>query len=282
MALDVFFTPAVDGPTLAAAIRPSLPWQVGQRGRLRKQISQLIYDNDDTGVAFTVDREAEELSDGSPELSPFNARINLGRPSFYGQEAIGALMLLARDAGAELVLLDEEQRPRRAALDELLDAWSRGNASAWAAVDPTRSIGVPVAREDADAWWQWQMWRARRERELEELAFVPRLFLLRRGGGPAIRAWTWPGGQAQAIPDGDVVLCPVDGGGMLLLTQDEARSIVAGLTTTITCRDRGVVTYVPIEHDAAVKARFSSSVAGRRLIASSELEAVSADRLRDC
>jgi len=98
-ALDVFIHRTIDGARLRA--QP----QVIDVGRcdvsgVRRRVTQLWYENSATGVVFTVDEEASELVGETPDLSRFNARLNVARPDCYGREAVLAFAHLVAEAGA--------------------------------------------------------------------------------------------------------------------------------------------------------------------------------------
>lgn len=261
VALDVFIRPAVTGADLAGAVDDPR-WQI-TRGRWRQRVTQLTFEDPDTGVVFTVDDEARELlGRGALGMSSFNGRLNVLRPDFYGRQAVAALSSLVRAAGGH-VCLDGASGLVEIDDDVLLEAWRSLNQQGRAAVAGSPRSATPRATRDAvDAWYQWQSGLSARRVEAETLElWLPSIMWFEDGRtGSAMRSVVWTEGQAQAVPDTDVFLYlpELDTGSdnLIVLRRDRALEAIGDLIETRTMADGTVVGFVPLERDEECRDRW--------------------------
>ena len=256
MALDVFLSRNVDARALTQVTMGGVAWS-SHRSGVRRRVTQFVYEHPDTGAAFTIDSDAHELL-GTTELSPLNARLNVGRPDCYGREVVGALEWISRRLGAELYLQQSDGAVPPVDMPGLLSAWRELNGAACQVLRERGAESTSIDRAVADAWWSWQWELSPTRAELEPiLGFVPGLFLVQRHGqGPALRAWTWTTGQAQAMPDAETVLFLPDlsGSRPVLLDATRVMSALEPLLERHVREDGTELPYVPEARNEACQA----------------------------
>lgn len=283
MALNVFLSQEVDARALARVIQGGRAWSSHRSVALRR-VTQVVYEHPDTGVDFTIDSEAHELRGGTRDVSAFNVRLNVGRPDCYGREAVGAVQWLADTLAATLYL--EEPSGELSPVDgpQLLEVWRAMNQSACQQLQGQGIQAAAIDRDVADAWWSWQWDLDRRRVEVEQhVGFVPGLFLVQRGGqGPALRAWTWTEGQAQAMPQAEAVILLPDLSGTrpILLDLRQVMSALSPLVEQHVCQDGAALPFVPAALDEQCQ-NIARELAGASSPLDREFTSISVHSLRD-
>ncbi len=129
---------------------------------------QLLYENRDTGVEFTLDYRDAASGEADDDEYAFGGRTAIGlsatvaylRPSFFGLEAFPWIAFVAEALGLEVFDAQREGAtrtgPTAADATALFASWEASNARA------TRTLrsqeGIRMARGDRamlDAWWRY-------------------------------------------------------------------------------------------------------------------------------
>lgn len=184
-----------------------------------------IYENEATGVYFTLEREAWTTEDDEfPELAlepPFvdaemHANINFVRPSFFGVEAMAVIAALCHDL--DLLVLDSQMEddegrvvPERLSADELTRRWVTHNDLSTGAA---KRSGIRVhqwSRAQSIEWHRHQTnhqsfeaWMLASDRDV----FVPEMMLVVPVGEEAatVRSMAvWPESIPFVIPPCDLI-----------------------------------------------------------------------------
>jgi hypothetical protein len=184
------------------------------RGNYQVSASQALYENQDTGVYFSFDFQAEKGKKRASAWVPLAFNVNYYRPHVFGLEADLELGEFVR--AFDLLVSDPQNEGMgdgEYSSEGFLRGWNTGNRFAYHAI-LNSSEGRPESLDAMPAAWIERCWRWNiRRKELQakkEETFVPSIMVLRHQGKLATVA-CWP----DAIP---VVLPRVD---LLLLGRDE-------------------------------------------------------------
>ncbi len=214
MSYDLNFRSRIPGTTLPHADFVSY---FASRANYEVKESQAWYANEDTSVYFTFDfsedgDDVAEASDDVLPLLPVAFNLNYLRPSAFGLEA--ALELAAFVQRFDLLVSD----PQISGMGDgdyseagFLHGWNAGNAVGY------RSLASEQARPDAltlptsqiESLWRWNFDRNKRQDQVGEGAFVPRVFFF-NDGGRVLTGVAWADGIPILLPVVDLVLVPRD------------------------------------------------------------------------
>lgn len=179
--------------------------------------SQAWYANEDTGVYFTFDfsedaNDVAEASDDVPPLLPVAFKLNHLRPSAFGLEAAPELAAFVQRF--DLLVSD----PQISGMGDgdyseagFLRGWNAGNAVGYRSLasDEARPDALTLPTSQIESLWRWNFDRNKRQDQVGEGAFVPRVFFF-NDGGRVLTGVAWADGIPILLPDVDVVLVPRD------------------------------------------------------------------------
>lgn len=177
-----------------------------------------VYENEATGVYFTLECEPWMMDDDAPETRinpPFvdaemHAIINLFRPSFFGVETMNVIAEICRDL--DLYVLDESGQvvPERLDAGELQRRWLDSNASALRLMASDSAVNH-WSRARSDAWHRYQSIRKQIDDDLTAQGrgvFVPQLMLVVPVGAKGVKIQSmvvWPEAIPFVFPPCDLV-----------------------------------------------------------------------------
>jgi hypothetical protein len=181
----------------------SKPW-------FRSQVpTQVVYENEDTGVYFTIDAEdepdpeASDIPEGFFDLN-LSFRLNFLRPRYFAWEAMPliqdfqqALSVLAVDPQADGI-------PRVLQAGELIESWEDSNERSLKAFRPSNTPVISFA--EATRVWKYNTARARLQEKAEIAeAFVPMIMLFQPMNEPnkVVTVFAWTEGIPTIIPATD-------------------------------------------------------------------------------
>jgi hypothetical protein len=177
--------------------------------------SHAWYSNEDSGVYFSFEySERSEESDAENEtdssLLPVAFNLNYFRPHPFGLEAEPEVATFVREF--DLTVSDPQlsgMGDGEYTKDGFLRGWNAGNAFGYRAIvsqdSARRYLTLPASR--IEALWRWNFDCERRQNEIGDSEFVPRIFFLDQGG--EVRTCVaWGDGIPILLPVVDVVLVP--------------------------------------------------------------------------
>lgn len=216
MSFDLFFCwPRKERIDFTSVCRQAESW-----GYFEQTDNQLWYRNEDTGVYFSLDFEAEAPADGEgPDIPEgyFDAglsfNLNFNRPTYFGHEAMPIVERLA--VNFALSVFDPQASDSEHLLltkvnaDDLLRSWLRSNRNAILTMIEHAGVSTPPQMSLEKSMYRWNY--AKNKKSLEatcgEQIFVPTLSPIRRtGSGHAQLAFAYTQGVPCLVPDADWVL----------------------------------------------------------------------------
>lgn len=214
MGYDLNFRSRIPGTTLA---HDDFVSHFASRANYEVSESQAWYANEDTGVYFTFDFNEEcddvaEEPDDVPPLLPVAFNLNYRRPSAFGLEA--ATELAAFVQRFDLLVSD----PQISGMGDgeyseagFLRGWNAGNAVGYRSVASEEAVpdALTLPTSQIESLWRWNFNRNKRQDQVGEGAFVPRVFLF-NDGGRVLTGVAWADGIPILLPRVDLVLVPRD------------------------------------------------------------------------
>lgn len=176
---------------------------------------QLLYENPDTGVTFSLDylpgRALDEGAMGADGYLPTGIGFSLyyGRPTYFGYEAMPFLVDLAHSF--DLRVLNPQNggtQPEVAKAEDLIVSWSACNRQAVRAMAEEGLIDsfFYLPKEKADHLWGYRLSKPRRAALLKGEVHFPQIFLFApKDGRQCATAIAW-NGTAMAFPPVDYVI----------------------------------------------------------------------------
>jgi hypothetical protein len=212
MSYDLFFRSRSRGSRLS---RDDFAHYFTGRPRYELKESQALYSNEDSGVYFAFDySERNDGSDGEDttdqSLLPVAFNLNYFRPHPFGLEAepevasfVGEFDLTVSDPQTSGMGDGEHSK------DGFLRGWNAGNAFAYRAIlsqaSAQRFLTLPSSR--IRVIWRWNIDRNKRQNDVGDSAFVPRIFCI-DAGGEVQTGVAWGDGIPILLPVVDRVLAP--------------------------------------------------------------------------
>lgn len=175
---------------------------------------QMVYENPETEVHFSVDYLPDEPCDEAVEIpegyfdSGLGFSLYYGRPTYFTYEAMPFLADLAR--AFDLLMFNPQAATvaTAAKADELIVSWSDCNRQAVRAMAAKGLIDsfYYLPKEKADQLWSYRLSKERREAAFEGQVYFPQIFLFApKGERQCATAITW-NGAAMAFPAVDYVI----------------------------------------------------------------------------
>ncbi|HSA92973.1 MAG TPA: hypothetical protein VLE48_08180 [Terriglobales bacterium] len=234
MSYDLFFCRR---ETLDLNFEGVASWAMHQHRFQRPAETQLWYQNEDTGVYFSLDyTPASERESGESSVPTgyfdlglaFN--LNYNRPSFFAYEAMPIIEGLASQFSLFVVDPQDpesEGTPKVPQATQLIETWKSSNAEALGVLsgDPELSEQRLYMSEDKSlAFWRYMRRKHEWDIELEsEDVFVPKIMLVRKRKSHDVgRLITWAMGVHMLVPDCEWIAIgrPRKGFGKLLKKYD--------------------------------------------------------------
>lgn len=188
-------------------------------GSFKRSDNQLWYQNEDTGVYFSLDFTAEQSPEAEgPEIPPgyfdtgLSFNLNFNRPSFFGHEAMPIVENLAEKFG--LFAFDPQAHDSEGVLqlnvkaDHLLKSWLRSNRNAILAMIEHAGLSTPPQLLIEKSMYKWNYSKEKKnlQRKCGEAIFVPTLSPVRRIGSNAVElAFVCTQGVPCLVPTSDWV-----------------------------------------------------------------------------
>lgn len=175
---------------------------------------QMVYENPETDVHFSVDYLPDEPCDDAFEIpegyfdSGLGFSLYYGRPTYFTYEAMPFLVDLARSFELWLFNPQAATLASAAKADELIVSWSECNRQAVRAMAAKGLIDsfYYLPKEKADRLWSYRLSKDRREAALDGKVYFPQIFLFApKGERQCAAAITW-NGAAMAFPEVDYVV----------------------------------------------------------------------------
>ncbi|RMG36367.1 MAG: hypothetical protein D6725_10730 [Planctomycetota bacterium] len=151
--------------------------------------------------------------------------INLGRPSFFGQEA--AIELQAFLGAFNPLVVDESDTIRQQySHDDFIRDWEASNrlgVRALRALDDAKNVPVYPA-EKLRRIWMWNYERADFQNEVADRFFVPKIAFYRDSDGTKAAA-TWAYDVPVCLPQVDIVILTPPSAGLESLSKSDLRVV---------------------------------------------------------
>jgi hypothetical protein len=197
---DLFITPKqFNAPAI-------IEW-FGWRDHYETSETQARYSNDDTGVYFSFDINAEpEQEEGEAPRPPHIAfNLNFYRPHIFALEAEPEVdaFLKAFDCTIEDPQADGAGDGRYSR-ESFLRGWNTGNRFGFQAIGSRSDAPPPWPADPAliEAVWRWNYGRAALQKTAGDQVFVPRIsWFLPAGGDAPVPACTWTDRVPTMIPE---------------------------------------------------------------------------------
>jgi hypothetical protein len=187
-------------------------WALGRKHFERSGPGQIWYENEKTGVYFSLEYENFDPEDGFVPSEYEDIRLsfslNFFRPNFFAYEAMPVVCELAKQF--ELLVIEDGSPPAACDSERYIATWTKSNAKAVAAILEGEKIEEPfyIEANKSLAWWRYMYRHEELTKELEEAdVFVPNLFLFGLPGTRvAQRAIVWTTDVHLVVPECDVVV----------------------------------------------------------------------------
>jgi hypothetical protein len=176
----------------------------------------LLYQNADTGVAFSVRYGIRKSAFSSPKVVEAHIEISYCRPSFFCLEAEIEMSALMTEFAPKI------EDPQIGGMgngsyskEGFIGAWNKGNSLALhtiASRQPTQKLPT-MAGERLRAAWEWNYKRHELVAGANDEQFVPGIMMLNIGGVPSL-AVVWGLGMPIWLPRVDYVLVGREEGGV--------------------------------------------------------------------
>ena len=170
---------------------------------------QWWYENEDTGVYFSVEFGPEEdrLSAEGHTPAEIAVNVNYARPHYFALEAMPVVTTMVAELGCTLVDHQGDEAPEEPAAESLIESWDRGNATAVRVVLERSPNHPRWSRDEAHAWWQYQRSKSEISEALaDEDVFVPTLMLVTLPDSPrVVSVAVWPDAIAVLLPRCDLI-----------------------------------------------------------------------------
>jgi hypothetical protein len=172
--------------------------------------TQAMYTNEDSGVYFSFDYNADTADDPEADASllPVAFNVNFFRPHPFALEAEPEVAAFVR--AFDLTVSDPQTNGMgegEYSREGFLSGWNHGNAFGYRALGSQyrdrKVLTLPSAR--LEAAWRWNVDREARQRATGEDAFVPRIMFLDMNG-EVLTAVAWGDGIPILLPIVDVIL----------------------------------------------------------------------------
>jgi hypothetical protein len=212
MSYDLFFRLRSPGSRFSL---PNFVDYFKARPRYEIKSSQAWYSNVDSGVYFGftyTERNPDSATDDDIDSSllPVAFNMNYFRPHPFGLEAEPELAAFVREF--DLTVSDPQTSGMgdgEYSTDGFLRGWNAGNAFAYSAICSRKPgqkyLTLPSSR--IEAAWRWNLFVARRQNEIGNTVFVPRIFFFVQGG--ELRTGiVWADGIPILLPAVDIILVP--------------------------------------------------------------------------
>lgn len=182
----------------------------------RKEL-QLWYNNEHTGVYFSLDFEIRDLEDAViPEDYPdyfdsgLSFNLNYNRPSFFGYEAMPIVVDLYQSLG--LTVYDPQAFEERAlnqdpGAEGLINSWLRSNSNGITTLRDMGSSLPRMALSSSRYLWMYSRRKVELQTKLGDSIFVPMLFPFRKTGSADVgTAIVCTSGIPMIVPAADWVI----------------------------------------------------------------------------
>jgi hypothetical protein len=206
MSYDLFFRSRSPAKSIS---RPDFVRYFGGRKFWEVKGAQAWYSNEDSGVYFSFDYAESDDDRADRSLLPVSFNLNYFRPHPFGLEAEPEVAAFV--AQFDLTVSDPQTSGMgdgEYSRDGFLRAWNAGNAFGYAAMvsHNARQEFLILSSARIEASWSWNFSRERRQNEIGDTAFVPRiLFFDARGSVRTGVAWP---GMPILLPAVDIVIVP--------------------------------------------------------------------------
>ncbi len=200
MSYDLFLQPAGSKPCAAHEFAEYF----ADRPHYTLKHGQAWYENEDTGVYFSIELCEEEAGEGA--WASFN--MNFFRPHVFALEAVPELEALVKGLDLAVWYPDSDSEVGRF---EAFDAerfrksWSVGNEFAFRAMRQQGLEKPVVPSAVVEATWRWNHARGRLQKRLGEDLFVPKIMFIEGEDGPCT-ASVWDDAIPCLLPVTDEVI----------------------------------------------------------------------------
>jgi hypothetical protein len=176
---------------------------------------QACYDNEDTGVYFVfelqAERENDDDDDEAAEHFPVALNVNYLRPSYFIFEAEPEVTAFVKHF--DLLVSDPQMEGMGDGeynADKLLSGWNCGNEFGYTAIlkdENNRSEISHLPTEQLHNAWRWNISRSQVQARVGESKFVPRIMFMNLGGS-TVTAAVWPDGIPVVVTRVDYLCVP--------------------------------------------------------------------------
>ena len=201
MSYDLYFQPRT-----GAASRDRFIAHFEGRPHYRIEKDQAWYENEDTGVYFVFDYNAQPPEDPEAPNYPFAFNLNFYRPSYFGREAEPEIREFVR--GLDLQIDDPQSDAtgvRDFEPDRFLESYGAGNAASFGMLIKPDEKVFTLPSAELGRIWLWNRERRERQSEIGDNHYVS-LILFMDVDGVARSAGIWPDGIPTWLPETDYVL----------------------------------------------------------------------------
>lgn len=197
MSFDLYFKPRKAELDLAAVRK-----HFAGRLHYTAQDDQAFYRNEATGVYFSFEIAAPE------DEYPLAFNINMCRPSYFILEAEPEVRALVE--AFDFTIQDTQMDGMgegEYSCEGLIRSWNASNAFGYSAFLAHENTDAPLTLPTAKLMqvWQWNFAVARRQAEMGDDVFVPKIMFL-KDGGDVLTAVVWTDAIPTAFPPVDRVL----------------------------------------------------------------------------
>jgi hypothetical protein len=187
-----------------------------QHTHFQRKAEQLWYENEDTGVYFSLDFDIKEAKDSPipPEFgdSGLSFNLNYNRPSYFAYEAMPIVTDLSQTFGLSIFDSQGQGEPevqQNPKTEELIHSWFVSNQNAIGTLhemgDPQAAMKMPLAT--STYLWHYSLGKRKLQAKLGDGIFVPSLVPLRkRGAGQIGTVIVCTVGIPMVIPQSDWVM----------------------------------------------------------------------------
>lgn len=189
------------------------------------EVFQIWYQNEETGVYFSLDCAYSKAHHGEENFIPsdfvdcgLSFNLNYARPSFFAVEALPLVVQMAQDL--DLLVVDPQDHeirgkglPKKAKEDELIMTWERANLFAIRALADKGTKSLYLPKEKSLAWWNYMKARGEIQEQLGKGIFVPSISIVKEKLAGRLKfAITWLVGLPTLLPPCDLIILGEDQG----------------------------------------------------------------------